>query len=136
VEVYVNVYNEQLPGRELVNYDNTLLAPGAWTQNWPVTSESIHSTTGPTLAALEARTQAGSLWQLAYVYKIGGWTTASEPLTQAVYGAKSILRPVPAGIVALAVQCREKCEEAQALVRSFWEHMSGPILGMIPNHER
>jgi EpsI family protein len=133
VEVYLNFYASQGQGRELVYYDNSLLAPGFWSRSWPREMRVLEADGVQPLATMEALGPFGQRWLLAYVYKIGGWTTFREPLAQAGYGLRSLLRPAPAGVVSLTVQCGENCQEAQVLVRDFWQEMSGSLLGMIPD---
>lgn len=59
--------------------------------------------------------------------------SACEPLAQLAYGLQAIRRPVPSGVVALAVRCDTDCAAARALATAFWDDMSGPILGMLPH---
>src|SRR5262249_55541359 len=122
VEVYANVYGEQRQGKELVSYDNTLLAPGAWERDWPQVTRTL-PTKVPQLASFEARADDGSRWLIAYVFKVGAGRVRSEPSAQLAYGALSFLRPTPAGVIALATRCNENCEAARALVTSFWDDM-------------
>ncbi|MGQ0428425.1 MAG: exosortase C-terminal domain/associated protein EpsI [Gammaproteobacteria bacterium] len=131
VQLYLNLYRSQQPGKELVNFRNNLLAPGAWSRAWPQRVERLEAIDAPALAALEVHAPPGQRWLLAYVYKVGDWTTMQAPLAQAGYGLQSLIRPAPSGIVSLTVQCSENCQEAQALVQVFWQDMSSSILGMI-----
>lgn len=130
VEVYANGYAEQRQGRELVSHGNTLLAPGAWERVWPPTITRIAPPPFG-LAAFEARSADGSLWLIAYTFKIGSWITSSGVLAQLAYGAQSLLGPAPAGVIALAVRCEKNCEAARALAAAFWDDMSGPLLAIV-----
>ena len=132
VELYVNVYGVQRQGRELVQYANTLLAPGAWQRSWPPGTEPLSPRT-PSPASFEARSDDGTRWLLAYLFDVGGWYTSREPIAQFAYGLQAIRRPVAAGVVALAVRCDTDCAGARALATAFWDDMSGPILGMLPH---
>jgi EpsI family protein len=134
VQLYLNLYRSQEPGKELVFYRNNLLAPGAWLRSWPQRLEELEVAGAPVLATIEARSPMGERWLLAYVYKVGSWTALRAPVAQASYGLQSLWRPVPSGIIALTVQCGENCQDARALVRLFWQDMSSSILGMIPDH--
>ena len=136
VEVYVAAYAEQRQGRELVHHRNTLLAPGAWHRAWPATTTRIAGRAAAPLAAFEARSADGGLWLLAYTFSVGGWRTTSEPLAQLAYGVRSLVKPVPAGVLALATRCHSNCERARALVTSFWDDMSLPILDVVPDTVR
>ncbi len=133
VQLYLNLYRVQLPGKELLSFRNELLAPGNWSRAWPHRVERLDVAEVPSLAAMEAEGPAGGRWLLAYVYKIGSSTAVRAPLAQAAYGLQSLLRPAPAGIVAMTVQCSENCQEARALVQVFWQDMSSSVLGMIPD---
>lgn len=134
VELYVNSYGKQRQGRELVQYANTLLAPGKWDRAWPPDSEALAG--AAPLASFEARADNGSLWLLAYTFDVAGQQTSHEALAQLSYGLRSIRRPAPAGIVALAVPCDHNCGAARALARAFWDDMSGVVLGMLPMGRR
>lgn len=130
VELYVNAYGEQQQGSELIQDSNTLLAPGTWRRAWP---HATHQLAGqPPLATFEARARDGSLWLLGYVFDVGGRRTTAGAFAQVFYGLQSLRKPAPAGVVALAVRCDVDCSEAQALAGSFWDDMSGEILGMMP----
>ena len=135
VEIYVNAYSDQRQGRELVFYGNTLLAPGPWQRSWPLQVQTLASRDA-SLAAFEARAPDGSLWLVAHVYEVGGWTTTRDPLAQLRYGIGSILGPLPAGVVALAAPCDTKCDVARTLVTTFWDDMSARILGVVPDERR
>lgn len=131
VELYVNSYGAQQQGRELIQYANTLLAPGRWSRSWPHETGPVGG--GEPLAAFEARSADDSLWLLAYTFDVAGQRTSHEALAQLSYGLRSIRRPVPSGIVALAVRCNGNCDAARALARAFWDDMSGAVLGMLPD---
>jgi len=133
VEIYLNFYASQEDGRELVYFDNSLLAPGFWSRSWPFEMRVLESDGMRPLATMEALGPYRQRWLLAYVYKVGRWTTLREPMAQVGYGLQSLLRPAPAGVVSLTVQCAENCQEAQVLVQDFWHEMSSSLLGMIPD---
>ena len=135
VEIYVNVYGAQRQGRELVQYANTLLAPGAWHRPWSQDSQPLSSGAGR-LASFEALGSDGQSWLFAYVFDVGGWRTGRESLAQLAYGLRSIRAPAPAGVVALAVRCGRDCRSARALASAFWDDMSETILGMLPQAGR
>ena len=129
IELYVNVYGEQRQGRELVYYGNALLAPGTWTRVWPPVTGRL----GGTLATVEARDPGGNDWIVAYTIRVGAISTRSELSSKLAYGIMSLVNPVPSGVIALAARCQGNCEAARALVSSFWDDMSGPVLAMIPD---
>lgn len=132
VQLYIGTYGAQRQGQELIQYGNTLLAPGTWNRAWPHEAHALSPHT-PRLASFEARAADGDLWLLAYLYDVGGWSTSQEAFAQLAYGLRSIRRPTPSGIVALAVRCDSSCKSARALAGAFWDDMSRPILAMLPS---
>lgn len=130
VDLYVSVYGVQHQGQELIQYANTLLAPGTWHRAWPQETRPLPSR-APRLASFEARADDGGLWLLAYLFDVGGWRTSQKPLAQFAYGLRAIRAPVASGVVALAVRCDTDCSAARALAATFWDDMSGPILAML-----
>ncbi len=131
VELYVNAYGAQQQGRELVQFANSLLAPGHWHRPWSQASQAL-SPRAP-IASFEAQSADGGRWLFAYLYDIGGWRTSREALAQLAYGLRALRAPVTAGLVSLAVRCQPDCGAARALATSFWDDMSAPILGMFPH---
>ena len=132
VEIYIGTYGAQRQGSELIQYGNTLLAPGTWHRAWPSVTQPLR-TRGPTLASFEAQSGDGARWLLAYLYDVGGWYTSNPAFAQLAYGLRSIRRPAPSGVVALAVRCRDDCAAARARAGAFWDDMSSQILGMLPS---
>lgn len=132
VEVYVNLYGWQRQGRELVQYSNSLTAPGPWTRDWPHVSHAIEGGAWP-LAAYEATAADGSRWLVAHGYRVGPWSMTSDVAAQLAYGLRSIGGEAPSGVIAVAARCGENCKAAQALVTTFWDDMSEPIQGMLPD---
>lgn len=132
VEVYVNLYGWQRQGRELVQYSNSLTAPGAWTREWPLVNHAIDGGAWP-LEALEATSADGSRWLVAHGYRVGPWSMTSDAAAQLAYGLRSIGGETPSGVIAVAARCGENCKAAQALVTTFWDDMSEPIQGMLPD---
>lgn len=130
VEIYVATYGEQRQGEELIQYANTLLAPGAWRRAWPHRTNGLSAQ--PPLVAFEARGEDDSLWLLAHVYDVGGRLTTASSLAQLYYGLQSLGSPAQSGIVALAIRCDADCSAAQELAGTFWDDMSGRMLGMMP----
>lgn len=130
VELYVNTYGTQRQGSELVQYANTLLAPGHWERAWPHVASPL-SPHEPRMASFEARADDGRLWLFAYLFDVGGWQTHREALAQLAYGLQALRGPVDSGLVALAVRCETDCAAARALAAAFWDDMSGPVLAML-----
>lgn len=130
VEIYVGTYGEQRQGTELVQYANTLLAPGNWKRAWPHVTHALAAQ--PPLVAFEARAEDRRLWLLAYVYAVDGRLTSAAALAQVYYGLHSLRDPAQSGIVALAVRCDADCSGARELAGAFWDDMAGQILGMMP----
>jgi len=88
---------------------------------------------GVDLVGMQARAPDGSIWIIVRVFEVGGRVTTSEAMAQLAYGIRAILRPVPAGVIALASRCDQNCDAARALVASFWDDMSGSLLAMVPD---
>lgn len=131
-EVYVNLYSSQSQGRELVSYGNALLAPGDWTVSWSGNVRGLVVDGMPELASMEARTADGRAWLVAYLYKVGTFVTHFEGLAQAAYGFQSLFRPVPAGVIAVAVQCQPNCDGARRTLMNFWKNLGSGLLATIP----
>jgi EpsI family protein len=133
VELYANLYGHQRQGEELIYFQNDLAAPKGWRLAWdaPRTRLPVTGHGGPTTA--EMRQVDGSNWLVAYVYDVGGWRTASEPLAQIAYGWLSMLGPVPASVIAMAAPCNQNCETARQLVATFWDDMSPRLLAIMPD---
>lgn len=130
IELYVNVYGTQRQGAELVGYGNSLLAPGAWARAWPPEVTTMRSGSGPSLSAFEAVAPNGTAWVIAYGYRIGSSSVRHDSSAQLLYGIKSLVGPVPSGVIALASRCEANCEVSRALVESFWDEMSAPMLAL------
>jgi EpsI family protein len=133
VEVYVNSYAEQQQGSELIYFRNTFGAPQGWRLVWDAPRVPLGEHRRGAPVTVEMRASDGSAWLLAYVYNVGGWLTASGPLTQLAYGWRSMLGPVPAGVIAMAAPCKQNCEAARQLVATFWDDMSPELLAIMPD---
>jgi EpsI family protein len=127
IELYVNIYGVQSQGRELVYYENTLPSPG-WHE-----VESLPSVPDSPAAAIVAEDGSSNLWVVSHVYNVGGRVTGSAVIAQVSYGFKALLRPVPAGVVAVAARCAGRnCEGARDLVQRFWRDNGGQVIAVIP----
>jgi hypothetical protein len=70
---------------------------------------------------------------VSHVYNVGGRVTGSAVIAQVSYGFKALLRPVPAGVVAVAARCAGRnCEGARDLVQRFWRDNGGQVIAVIP----
>jgi EpsI family protein len=127
LDLYVNIYGSQSQGRELVYYENTLPSPG-WHE-----VESLPSVPDSSAATIVAEDGSGNLWVVSHVYNVGGRVTGSAVIAQISYGVKALLRPVPAGVVAIAARCAGRnCEGARDLVQRFWRDNGGQVIAVIP----
>jgi len=127
VELYVNIYGSQSQGRELVYYENTLPS-----LSWQAV-ESLPRLPGTTAATISAEDDSGNLWVVSHVYNVGGRVTGSAVIAQISYGIKALLRPVPAGVVAIAARCAGRnCEGARDLVQRFWRDNASQVIAVIP----
>jgi EpsI family protein len=126
VEVYVNVYGEQEQGRELVFYRNSTTPSEQWSQIGSLPE------TAATLRAKLVVHASQQQWIVAETYHVGGWSTPSAALAQISYGALSLRRPAPAGLIAIAAPCAPDCDSARALLVSFWGAEGERLTGLIP----
>ncbi len=135
VEVYVNLYEEQHPGQELVYYLNDVIAPGAWhsvsTKGVPT---QIAVALGRELAQVEAEASTGERWVVAYVYEVGGIVTRSPILEQFYYGAMALTGGRPSGVLAFAARCDVDCDRARRLVAKLWQQRGQALLALIPDY--
>lgn len=127
LELYVNIYGSQRQGRELVYYENTLPSAG-----WHVV-ESLPRMPDSSATTIAAEDGSGNLWIVSHVYNVGGRVTGSAVIAQISYGVEALLRPVPAGVVAIAARCAQRnCEGARDLVQRFWRDNGGQVIAVIP----
>jgi exosortase A len=127
VEIYLNVYAVQTQGRELVFHRNSVMPDERFT---PV--RRLPARPGvPAGELVEERD--GTRWVFTHGYEVGGWRTASQPMAQLYYGLNAIVRPVPAGTLAVAVRCEAGCNAAEQAVDAFWREHSGQLLALIPD---
>jgi EpsI family protein len=127
IEIYVNVYGRQKQGAELIN-DRNSVAPTA--AGWTVVRRLPGSWQSP--ASLIAEDAARRRWVIAYIYSSGARVTSSAALTQLHYGTRAILRPAPAGVIALAAPCATDCELAATHVSQFWNDHGRELAQIIP----
>ena len=132
VEVYANVYGTQSAGRELVGYSNSVTGTG-----WRVLESLPQLASGSFLAGdspvyVIAGPTRDDAWVVGRVLMVGGSTTSSELIAQALYGAHALARPVPAGALAIAARCEGDCKAARADLEAFWAAAGAELLDMIP----
>jgi EpsI family protein len=132
VEIYVNVYGIQGPGRELVGYANSLAGPAWRVLESPAPLEQARATLEGGPAYFVAGPTRRDAWVLARVFRIGGTDTATELPAQVLYGARALLRPVPAGVVAFALPCAGDCDSARARLEAFWAAAGPRLMDIIP----
>lgn len=128
IEVFAARYTSQTEGAELVSFANTLLSSG-WTQlsakplNRGVQHQPIDE-----VRLIEAETQTGERWLVAYVYKVDDFVTGSAPLVQVAFGTLSWLHATPSLILATAMRCQDSCARAADLLFVFWNTIGMPLL--------
>ena len=133
VEVFVNVYAEQLPGRTLASYQNSLLTPYDWEPvDPPGPWRSALASFRAAPLTVTAKTRSGELWAIAYGYAVDGYLTSSAVFAQLYYGALTLRGPSGSGVIGVAARCRESCEAARGLVLDFWTRHSGALAKAIP----
>jgi exosortase A len=126
VEIYLNVYGRQAQGHELVFHRNSVAPIDRYTL---IRRLPAGSATPPAQVVAESN---GARWVVTQAYEVGGWRTASPALAQLYYGVHAIVRPVPAGTLAIAVRCEADCNSAASAVDGFWRDHSGELLKLIP----
>jgi exosortase A len=127
IEVYLNVYDVQTQGRELVFHRNSVAPIDRFTL---IRRVPARSATPPAEVVAES---GGTRWVVTHTYEVGGWVTASPGLAQLYYGLHAIVRPVPAGTLAVAVRCDADCKSAEQAIDEFWREHSGELVALIPN---
>jgi len=134
VDVYANVFGEQSAGSELIRLSNH---PYDYTR-WQLASRTsftdrIASAFGAPLY-LTVKDPQDRRWVVAYIYSIGGTRTASELLAQLIYGAKSLTRAVPSGVVAFATPCAPAgdCRAATEVLHAFWTDLGVHMMAVVP----
>jgi len=133
IEVYVNLFTDEAPGRKLVYYENSILTPHEWqVAEAPPWWAPLAGASGARPLVLTARAGSSARWAVAYGYVVGGQLTANALLAQLLLGALSFGGPVGAGVVGVAVDCAGDCEAAGRLAAGFWEAQGAPLARLIP----
>jgi exosortase A len=127
-EIYMNVYGAQSQGRELVFHHNSFAPADRFAQ-----IRRLSRSAGTSPAEVIAETNGGSRWVVMHTYRVGGWQTDSPGLAQLYYGLHAIVRPVPAGTLAVAVRCAEDCSSAEQVIQRFWREHARELVGLIPD---
>jgi exosortase len=133
VEVYVNVYAEQRPGRTLAYYQNSILTPYDWE---PVDPRGLWRSALESFRAapltMTAKTHSGERWVIAYGYAVGGHLSSSALFAELYYGALTLSGPSGSGVVGVGARCGESCDAARGLVLDFWARHSSALAQAIP----
>jgi len=127
IEIYMNLYATQSQGRELVFHRNSFAPPEKFTV---IRRLPARSATPPAVVVADS---AGTRWVITHIYEVGGWVTASEPAAQFYYGMHAIVRPVPAGALAVAVRCEDDCNKTEEALDKFWRDHSGELVALVPD---
>ncbi|HEV8331050.1 MAG TPA: EpsI family protein [Steroidobacteraceae bacterium] len=130
IELYLNVYGVQTQGHELVFHRNSI-APGD--RYILIRKLPARAAMPPAQIVTEAN---GTRWVVTQVYEVGGWLTASPAMAQLYYGLHAIVRPVPAGTLALAARCEADCDVAERAIDGLWREHSGELVALIPDRLR
>lgn len=133
VEVYANVYGEQVHGSKPDYFENSILTPGDWEAVerpgiWRLLLASF-AAPPPTVTA---RSTSGELWVIAYGYAVAGHVTSNALFSQLYYGALTAAGPAGSGVVGVAARCRDGCGVARGLVADFWVRYSSAMAMAIP----
>lgn len=125
IEIYANVFGVQSDGRELVRFENSIAPGGSWTV-------VRGADAGRELDAFVATSSLNERWVMGQVYRIGATATPSAAAAQLIYGWSAMWRPVPAGVIAVAVPCKTDCDTASRTLSNFWQANVAAISAMIP----
>jgi EpsI family protein len=131
VEIYLNAYGHQVPGRELVQEKNSIIAP--------MKALPLFSTTIPAGAAApktppamrRASDLTGEQWIIAFTYTVGGRLVTTPVQAQFWLGAHGLLGGTPSGTLAIAARCNGNCEQAEQRTIDFWFRESATLLSLI-----
>lgn len=127
IELYVNVYALQTQGTELV-FDRNSIAPA---ERFTLMRRLPRVADAP--PAIVVRESGEQRWVVAQMYEVGGRLTTSPGLAQVYYGLHAIVRPVPAGTLALAVRCDADCNSAERTIDEFWRAHAAALTAIIPD---
>ncbi len=133
VEVYVNVYAEQRPGRTLAYYQNSILTPYDWESvDPPGLWRSALASFRAAPLTVSAKTHSGERWVIAYGYAVGGHLSSSALFAELYYGALTLTGPSGSGVIGVGARCGENCDAARGLVLDFWARHSSALAQAIP----
>jgi EpsI family protein len=127
IELYLNVYGVQTQGHELVFHGNSIAPIERFTL---IRRLPARGSTPPGKIVAE---RGDKRWVMTQTYKAGGWLTASPGLAQLYYGVQALVRPVPAGTLAVAVRCEADCSKAEQAIDEFWRLHSGELVALLPD---
>ncbi|MGH8178804.1 MAG: exosortase C-terminal domain/associated protein EpsI [Steroidobacter sp.] len=126
IEVYLNSYGAQAPGRELIYHRNSVAPANWWTMiRWM-------PRTGSAPPAVIAVNQIGARWVIAHQYVVAGRVTSEAALAQLYYGINAVFRPAPGGVIAVATPCIPDCDAAADRLNNFWTDNGVLFADMIP----
>lgn len=129
IEVYVNVYGWQEPGRELVFYKN-LIVPQDWS-GLAGFAGKLGGSAGNRPALMTAHDNLGQRWIIARIYNVDGFITTRSVSAQLLYGLTAMLHSAPSGVVAFATPCADDCDHAALRVIDFWQDQGQHLAGLI-----
>lgn len=130
IELYLNVYGVQTQGHELVFHRNSIAPIDRFTLIRRLPARAA------TPRAEIVAEGSGTRWVVTQTYKVGGWVTASPGVAQLYYGLHALVRPVPAGTLAVASRCDADCNSAERAIDEFWREHSGELVALIPDRLR
>jgi EpsI family protein len=131
VEIYINLYKNQVDGRELVNYANHLVAPSTWSEVWETRPQPVQAG-DVSWSVTRLRGPDQRLWILTHGYVVDGHFYRTATAAKLAYGWFSLAGRAPAGILAAATVCEAgNCDNARTLVADFWKNMQLPLQTML-----
>lgn len=131
VEIYLNAYGRQVPGRELVQEKNSIIAPMKPVPvfSTPIPAGAAAANAQPAMHRVADLT--GEQWVIAFAYRVGGRLATTPIEAQFWVGAQGLLGGAPSGMLAIAARCNGDCAQAEQRTIDFWSRESPALLSLI-----
>jgi exosortase A len=131
VLAYVNRYDRQGQGHEIVAAGNGILGSSGWD-----TDDRRDASAGSGSAAIpyreiSAAAPDGVRWVVGYFFVVGGRNFTSDLPSKLYYGVAAARGRPTSGVVAAAVRCAADCEAARATLGRFLGANAGSLASVI-----
>lgn len=125
LDLFQAAYATQRQGKELIGYENDVLAP------LEGTAEGTARWRGISLNDSEVQDRAGGKWLIWSVYHVGSRHFTSGVAAQIWYGFHALGNIPVSGVLALRTRCGESCAPAREALGSFLDQ-APELLGAAP----